>query len=176
MPADTSVFISYASDTKPAAEELTRALEENGFHAWADFKDLHAGQRWQREIERAADNARQFLVLVGPHSSSTPWLEAEWQTILANAWSDSRKSVIPILFGDGDSPAFLRSWVPLRVDPSAEPAKWTLRVLDALRSQRKPVALSAADRREREQRLEEIGRASEEQKRAESGHQRRHKR
>jgi hypothetical protein len=84
--------------------------------------------------------------------------------------------VIPILFGDGDSPAFLRSWVPLRVDPAAEPAKWTLRVLDALRSQRKPAALSAADRREREERLEQIKRAAEEQKRAESGHQRRSKR
>jgi len=176
MPSGNNVFISYATDTKPAAEELTRALEENGIHAWADFKDLHAGQRWQREIERAADNARQFLVLVGPHSSSTPWLEAEWQTILAKAWSDSRKSVIPILFGNSDSPAFLRSWVPLRVDPAAEPAKWTLRVLDALRSQRKPAALSAADRREREHRLEQIGRSAEEQKRAESGRQRRHKR
>ena len=65
--------------------------------------------------------------------------------------------------------------MPLRVDPAAGPAKWTSRVLDALRSQRKPAALSAADRREREQRLEQIGRAAE-QKRAESGHQRRHKR
>ena len=176
MPADTNVFISYATDTKPAAEVLTRTLEENGFHAWAEFKDLHAGQRWQREIERAADSARQYLVLVGPHSSATPWLEAEWQTILAKAWSDSRKTVIPILFGNSDSPAFLRSWVPLRVDPAAEPAKWTLRVLDALRSQRKPAALSAADRRERGQRLQEIARAAEEQRRAESGHPRRHKR
>jgi len=108
-------------------------------------------------------------VLVGPHSSSPPWLEAERQTILAKAWSDSRKSVIPILFGDGDSPAFLRSWVPLRVDPDAEPAKWTSRVLDALRSQRKPAALSAADRRKREERLREMGRAAEERKRTESG-------
>ena len=95
MPADTNVFIS--SDTKPAAEQLTRTLEENGIHAWADFKDLRAGQRWQAEIERAAGNAHQFLVLVGPHSSATPWLEAEWRTVLAKAWSDSRKSAIPIL-------------------------------------------------------------------------------
>jgi len=80
------------------------------------------------------------------------------------------KSAIPILFGDGDSPAFLRSWVPLRVDPSSDPAKWTLRVLDALRSQHKPAALSAPGRREREQRLEDLASAAEEQKRTESGH------
>jgi hypothetical protein len=66
--------------------------------------------------------------------------------------------------------------VPLRVDPAAEPAKWTSRVLDALRSQRKPAALPAAERREREQRLEEMAHAAEEQKRAEFGHPRRHKR
>ena len=156
MPAATNVFISYATDTQPAAEELTRALEENGFHAWADFKDLHAGRRWQREIERAVDHARQFLVLVSPHSSSTPWLEAEWQTILAKAWSDSRKSVIPILFGDGDSPAFFRSWVPLRVDPAAEPAKWTLRVLDALQFHRRPVPPSAAARVAEEEKCPEL--------------------
>jgi hypothetical protein len=40
MPQETDVFISYATDTQPAAEELTRALEQNGIHAWAGFKDL----------------------------------------------------------------------------------------------------------------------------------------
>jgi hypothetical protein len=174
MPSD-NVFISYATDTKPAAEELTRALEENGIHAWADFKDLRAGQRWQKEIERAANNSRQFLVLVGPQSSSTPWLEAEWRTILAKAWSDDRKSVIPILFGTGETPAFLRSWVPLRVDPAAEPAKWTLRVLDALRSQRNRYTQSAANRRERGERLAQITRAAEELRNAESERQPRHR-
>jgi hypothetical protein len=175
MPADTNVFISYATDTKPAAEQLTRTLEENGIHAWADFKDLRAGQRWQAEIERAADNAHQFLVLVGPHSSATPWLEAEWRTVLAKAWSDSRKSVIPILCGGGDLPAFLRSWVPLRVDPAAEPAKWTLRVLDALRSQRNRPAHRAADRRERQQRLDEIMRSAEALRDAEAEHRPRYR-
>jgi len=103
MPANTNVFtnvfISYATDTKPAAEELARTLEQNGIHAWADFKDLRAGQRWQREIEHAAESAQQFLVLVGPHSTASPWVEAEWRMVLAKAWSDSRKSVIPILCG-----------------------------------------------------------------------------
>jgi TIR domain len=175
MPPSTVVFISYAADTKPAAEELTRALEENGIHAWADFKDLHAGQRWQEEIERAADRARQFLVLVGPHSSATPWLELEWRTVLAKAWADSRKSVMPILFGTDEPPAFLRNWVPLRVDRGSEPAQWTLRVLEALRSSRDRSAESSANRRERGQRLKEIHRATEELKIAEPSRHSRHK-
>jgi hypothetical protein len=168
MPS-AKVFVSYATDTKPEAEELTRTLEQNGFHAWADFKDLQAGQRWQQEIERAADTAQQFLVLVGPHSTATPWLEAEWRTILAKAWSDSRKSVIPILFGGGDPPAFLRSWVALRVDPAAEPAKWTQRVLEALRSQRNRTLPTSASRRVRQERLNEVRREGEHLREVESG-------
>lgn len=45
MATGTNVFISYASDTKPLAEELARALESQGIEPWVDFKDLQPGQR-----------------------------------------------------------------------------------------------------------------------------------
>ncbi len=92
MLSESDVFISYATDTKPEAEELARALERHGIQAWADFKDLRPGQRWQEEIERAVESADLFLILVGRHSSATPRLEAEWRAALANAWSDSQKT------------------------------------------------------------------------------------
>ena len=53
MASGSSVFISYAADTKPLAEELTRALENQGIEAWVDFKNLRPGQRWKDELERA---------------------------------------------------------------------------------------------------------------------------
>src|SRR6266446_6666256 len=58
-----NVFISYASDTKPLAEELTRALESQGIEPWVDFKDLQPGQRWREELERAIDAAQWFVIL-----------------------------------------------------------------------------------------------------------------
>jgi len=57
MATGTNIFISYASDTKPLAEELTRALESQGIEPWVDFKDLQPGQRWREELERAIDAA-----------------------------------------------------------------------------------------------------------------------
>ena len=51
MATGTNVFISYASDTKPLAEELTRALESQGIEPWVDFKDLQPGQRRREELE-----------------------------------------------------------------------------------------------------------------------------
>lgn len=164
MGRTSEVFISYATDTKPLAEELTRALQSQGIEAWVAFKDLHPGQRWKDELERAVENARWVLVLVGPNSRATAWQEAEWSTALAKTWADSDKRMLPVVVGATEPPPFLRKWVPVRVDPVAEPATWTQRVLDALRSARNRAVhdLAPRDRRERDERLTEISKAAEE--------------
>ena len=169
MPT-ADVFISYAKDTKPRAEELAKVLQQHLISTWADFKDLQPGQRWQEEIERAAERAQFFLILVGPDSSGTPMLEAEWRVVLAKAWADSQKTVIPIIFGDGEPPPFLQSWVPLRIDSGTESAKWTQRLLEAMQSRcdRLDPAMSG-NRTEHEKRLDELSRAAEELQRRESG-------
>lgn len=163
-PTESDVFISYAADTRPLAEELTRALQQRGIHAWADFKDLQPGQRWRDEIEHALDRAHSFLILVGPHSRTTPWQEVEWRAALSKVWSHSDKRIIPVIVGDNETPPFLRQWVSLRIDPAAEPGIWTDQVLRALRSTPDPAVhgLTSEDRRERRQRLNEITHAAEE--------------
>ena len=161
MP-EPGVFISYARDTKPLAESLSRALEERGISSWAGFKDLQPGQRWREEVERALKDAGSFLILVGPDSSPGPYVQAEWQAALTQAWSDPHKILIPIVFGAAEPPPFLRNWVPLRVDPGTEPSKWILRVVDALESRRTEVAERASPdaQAERIERWQEIGRAA----------------
>src|SRR5579871_6723128 len=81
--ASANVFISYSSDTKRRAEELTSALEGQGIEPWVDFKDLHPGQRWKDELERAIDAAQWLVILVGPEGRTSRWQEAEWSTALA---------------------------------------------------------------------------------------------
>src|SRR5215467_12218559 len=99
MVSGTNVFISYASDMKRLAEELTRALESQGLEPWVDFKDLHPGQRWKEELERAVDWAQWFIILVGSDSRATPWQEAEWSAALARTWADREKKLLPVVFG-----------------------------------------------------------------------------
>lgn len=164
MATESDVFISYAADTKPLAEQLTQALQTQGFHAWADFKDLRPGQVWQDEIERALEDARSFLILVRPTSRADSWQEAEWRAALRKVWSDSDKRLIPVVVGGTEPPPFLRSWVSLLVDPDAEPANWTRHVVNALLSapNERVHAPSAENRRQRQRRLDEIGRTAEE--------------
>jgi hypothetical protein len=164
MVTESGVFISYAADTKPLAEQLTQALQTQGFHAWADFKDLRPGQVWQDEIERALEDARSFLILVSPTSRAGSWQEVEWRAALAKVWTDSDKRLIPVLVGGTEPPPFLRNWVSLIVDPAAEPANWTRHVVNALLSapnERVPASIDR-NRRERERRLDEMSRTAEE--------------
>jgi TIR domain len=164
MANESSVFISYAADTKPLAEELTRALESQGIDAWVDFKDLRPGQRWKDELERAIGAAQWVLILLGPGNRATAWQEAEWSTALARTWADTEKRLLPVVFGHTEPPAFLRNWVSLRVDPAKEPSTWTRHVLDALRSVRNDAVHSVGvqNRRERQERLDEISKVAEE--------------
>lgn len=158
------MFISYAADTKPLAEQLTGALESQGIEAWVDFKDLVPGQRWKDQLDRAVGAARCMLILVGPASRATVWQEAEWSAALARTWADANTRILPILFGQMDPPPFLRNWVHLRVDPDKEPSTWTRHVVDALRSDRYEVLHGAetANRLERQRRLDELSHAAEE--------------
>ncbi len=134
MGLSTNVFISYAADTLPLAEELTRVLQQEGITAWTDFKDLKPGQLWKEEIERAVEDAHSFVVLISPRSKMTRWAEWECRQALTKAWSDSSKMMIPVIVGGDEPPPFLRDWVALRVDPELEPARWTAEILQVLRS------------------------------------------
>jgi hypothetical protein len=161
MATESDVFISYAEDTKPLAEELTKALEKQRFQAWADFKDLQPGARWRDEIERSLDKASWLLILVSPRSRATGWQEAEWRAALTKVWSDSDKRLWPVVVGGTEPPPFLWSWVSLTIDPAKEPANWTRRVLDVLRWQPSEGMHDLRDENRARRRLDEIGRAAE---------------
>lgn len=170
MASGTNVFISYASDAKPMAEELAEALETQGMNPWVDFKDLHPGQRWKEELERAIDAAQWLVILVGTDSRATPWQEAEWSAALAHTWADHEKRLLPVVFGDSDLPPFLRNWVSLRINPQTESSTWARHVLDTLRNFRNEAVhrVSPQNREERLNRLEEVRKAAEELRKTQS--------
>jgi hypothetical protein len=170
--ASPNVFISYASDTKPLAEELTLALQGEGIHTWAGFKDLKPGRLWKDEIEHALEDTQAVVILVSPDSRPSRRTEVEWQLALKEAWAHPDKVFLPVLLRGSETPPFLRNWAPLSIDPDAEP-QWTSDVLKALRSagsrfvQGTP---AGQQRQERQARLAEIAHAMEEVRRRESHH------
>ena len=80
------------------------------------------------------------MILVGSKSRTTPWQEAGWSAALARSWADREKKLLPVVFGEGDPPPFLRNWVSLRIDPEREASTWTRNVLGALRNLREAIA------------------------------------
>ncbi|HUA60946.1 MAG TPA: toll/interleukin-1 receptor domain-containing protein [Verrucomicrobiae bacterium] len=171
MTSGTNVFISYAADTRPRAEELAKALESQGIEPWVDFKDLHPGQRWRDELERALDSAQWLVILIGRDDRATPWQEVEWSAALERTWADREKRLLPVVFGEGDTPPFLRNWVSLRIDPKSEGSTWTYHVLDAMRNigNESTPAPDPLIRAQRQSRLEEVRKAAEELRKEQPG-------
>ena len=170
MAIQPDVFISYAADTKPLAEELTRVLKREGIHTWADF-DLKPGQLWKDKIEQAVERAHSFVILLSPRRRASRWNESEWQAALTSVWSDSNKMILPVMVGGTEPPPFLRNWVSLNIAADAETVEWTSQVLQVLRSKRNKV--ENPDKRDRQQRFDEMERAAEEWSRRESVHEHR---
>ena len=114
----SDVFISYSADAKKWAEKLSDSLDAEGLSAWSDFKSLRPGERWFDQLQRALDDARFYILVVGPRNVTRETQDREWQAALEHTWSDSRKRIIPVLIGHADSPPFLRNWVSLKFDPA----------------------------------------------------------
>ena len=79
--------------------------------------------------------------------------------------------ILPVMVGGTEPPPFLRNWVSLNITADAETAEWTSQVLQVLRSKRNKV--ENPDKRDRQQRFDEMERAAEEWSRRESVHEHR---
>lgn len=56
-----SVFISYASEDRKAADEIASRLNGAGFSAWLDRRRLRPGDSWQNTIESAIVSCDFFI-------------------------------------------------------------------------------------------------------------------
>jgi len=130
-PSD--VFISYSTDARPWAEKLSESLESKGVSTWTDFKSIRPGERWLEEIQRALDDARYFLLVVGPRNAIGEWQDREWQGALQRTWTDPNKRIIPVLIHDATPPSFLKDWGSVRMQQGKSESTWIDRVYDAIR-------------------------------------------
>ncbi len=131
--APAEVFISYSMDARPWAEKLSNSLESKGVSTWMDSKHIRAGERWVDEIQRALDDARYFLIVVGPKNRVGEWQDREWQGALQRTWADPNKRIVPVLINGATPPSFLRNWVFVRIQPGEPESSWIDRIYDAVR-------------------------------------------
>jgi tetratricopeptide (TPR) repeat protein len=72
----TDVFVSYASEDRERVREIVDSLENTGWSIWWDRR-IDAGSAYDREIERAIDEAKCIVVVWSSHSVESEWVRTE---------------------------------------------------------------------------------------------------
>lgn len=72
-----SVFISHSSKDDGIVREIRQALEGIGIQTWADSEQLTGGDLLQPEIQKAIENADQFLAVVSFDAVNSDWVQRE---------------------------------------------------------------------------------------------------
>jgi hypothetical protein len=131
----TSIFISYAKEDRPKAEEVFAQLKEAGLDPWLDTHSLLPGENWKAEIERAIRRCDLFICLLSKQSASKRGiLQVEIGEALAMRRQKLQDDIyiIPIRLEECDVPEVLRSEIQY-VDIFAS-GGWTL-LFKAIRKQ-----------------------------------------
>lgn len=91
------VFISYAREDHPRAEQVARTLTAMGLDCFWDT-EIPPGQTWSDYIEGKLDSARAVIVLWSQHSTRSQWVREE-----ARMGRDKSK-LIPAIIDGSPSP------------------------------------------------------------------------
>ena len=70
------VFVSYSRDDRKIAQQFAQGLEREGFGVWWD-QAIHAGEAFDRAIERALVESQAVVVLWSRRSVESDWVRAE---------------------------------------------------------------------------------------------------
>jgi hypothetical protein len=101
-----AVFLSYASEDRPAVEALKEELERAGVDVWFDRDALGGGDEYEKKIRRNIETCSLFVPLLSRHSLTQRrrFFRLEW------GWAEAVA---------GQAPPNLRFIVPLALDDIA---------------------------------------------------------
>ncbi len=130
------VFISYSADAKKVAESLADSLRKEGVATWSDFANISPGERVYDQLQQALDQARVYLLIVGPRNLMRESQDREWQGALERTWTDPDKRIIPVLVGHAEAPAFLRNWPSFRFRPGRGESALVKKLVEIIKTDR----------------------------------------
>lgn len=91
------VFLSYASEDRPTAAALNRALLEQGHDVFFDRDDLPVGEEFHVRIRRAIEGADLFVFLVSDHALDAGSYTLSELGIVERAWKRLSGRVLPVM-------------------------------------------------------------------------------
>jgi len=99
----TRVFVSYSRKDQEFVLRLVNDLRKQGVPLWLDQQDIKPGERWDRAIERALDNATHLLLILSKHSTDSDNVRDEVDIAI-----DDKKLVVPVIIDDCKPPLRVR--------------------------------------------------------------------
>lgn len=96
------VFLSYAREDRPQIDRLAADLRKHRIKVWYDSL-LEGGQNWQQHIELALLSCDVLLTVISPHSTTSPYVQAEVKNAL-----EQGKLVIPLVYEKSELPLALQ--------------------------------------------------------------------
>ncbi len=110
-----SVFLSYASEDRRAAQSLRDALETYGLEVWYDESGLDGGDAWDQKIRRQIRECDLFMPLISAQTDARPegYFRREWRLAVERThdMADDHTFLLPIVI---DDTAQARARVPER--------------------------------------------------------------
>jgi formylglycine-generating enzyme required for sulfatase activity len=91
------IFLSYSRADRPKAQQIAKALEQEGFTVWWD-KVLRAGQTYDEVTEGMLRDAKVVIVLWSEVSVKSKWVRAE------ATLGERSSTVIPAMIQDAERP------------------------------------------------------------------------
>lgn len=99
-----SVFLSYASEDRPAAQALKKALAEFGLDVWYDEGGLDGGDAWDQKIRREIRECDFFIPLISAQTEARPegYFRREWRLAVERTFdmADDHPFLLPVVIDD----------------------------------------------------------------------------
>ena len=99
-----SVFLSYASEDRPAARSIRDALSGFGIIVWYDENELDGGDAWDQKIRRQIRECDYFMPLVSATTEARPegYFRREWRLAVERTldMADDHPYLLPVVIDD----------------------------------------------------------------------------
>ena len=102
--AAPSVFLSYASEDRSAAQTLKAALAALGLDVWYDESGLGGGDAWDQKIRRQIRECEFFMPLISAQTEARPegYFRREWRLAVERTFdmADDHPFLLPVVIDE----------------------------------------------------------------------------
>src|SRR5215472_2101300 len=99
-----SVFLSYASEDRKAAQALRDALQTYGLEVWYDESGLDGGDAWDQKIRRLIRGCDFFMPVISAQTDARPegYFRREWRLAVdrTHDMADDHTFLLPVVIDD----------------------------------------------------------------------------